>query len=86
MEPVRLQSMGFSRQEYWSELPCLPPRFLSNPEIKPASSGAHALQAESLPAELQENMEHETGSKSVKEYVKAVYCHPAYLTYMQSTS
>ena len=28
----------------------------------------------------------QTGSKSVKEYVKAVYCHPAYLTYMQSTS
>ena len=28
----------------------------------------------------------ETGSKYVKEYVKAVYCHPAYLTYMQSTS
>ena len=28
----------------------------------------------------------ETGSKSGKAYVKAVYCHPAYLTYMQSTS
>ena len=27
-----------------------------------------------------------TGSKQEKEYVKAVYCHPAYLTYMQSTS
>ena len=27
-----------------------------------------------------------TGSKSAKEYVKAVYCHPAYLTYMQRTS
>ena len=27
-----------------------------------------------------------TGSKQAKEYVKAVYCHPAYLTYMQSTS
>ena len=27
-----------------------------------------------------------TGSKSGKEYDKAVYCHPAYLTYMQSTS
>ena len=26
------------------------------------------------------------GSKSVKEYIKAVYCHPAYLTYIQSTS
>ena len=27
----------------------------------------------------------QTGSKSGKEYVKAVYCHPAYLTYVQST-
>ena len=31
-------------------------------------------------------MEQQTGSKSGKEYVKAAYCHPAYLTYMQSTS
>ena len=31
-------------------------------------------------------MEQQTGSKSGKEYVKAIYCHPAYLTYMQSTS
>ena len=31
-------------------------------------------------------MELLTGSKSGKEYVKAIYCHPAYLTYMQSTS
>ena len=30
--------------------------------------------------------EEQTGSKLGKEYVKAVYCHPAYLTYMQSTS
>ena len=30
--------------------------------------------------------EHQTGSKLGKEYVKAVYCHPIYLTYMQSTS
>ena len=29
---------------------------------------------------------HRTKSKSGKEYVKAVYCHPVYLTYMQSTS
>ena len=27
----------------------------------------------------------QTGSKEGKEYVKAVYCHPAYLTYMQNT-
>ena len=31
-------------------------------------------------------MEQQTGSKLGKEYVKAVYCYPAYLTYMQSTS
>ena len=31
-------------------------------------------------------MEQRTGSKLGKDYAKAVYCHPAYLTYMQSTS
>ena len=36
--------------------------------------------------QLEWDMEQQTGSKSGKEYVKAVYCHPAYLTYMQSTS
>ena len=35
--------------------------------------------------ELELDME-QTDSKSGKEYIKAVYCHPAYLTYMQSTS
>ena len=34
---------------------------------------------------LEPDMEKQTGSKLGKEYVKAVYCHPAYLTYMQST-
>ena len=32
------------------------------------------------------DMEQQTGSKLGKEYVRAIYCHPAYLTYMQSTS
>ena len=32
------------------------------------------------------DMEQQTGSKSGKQYVKSVYCHPAYWTYMQSTS
>ena len=36
--------------------------------------------------ELELNMEQQIDSKQEKEYVKAVYCHPAYLTYMQSTS
>ena len=36
--------------------------------------------------QLELDMEQQTGSKEEKEYVKAVHCHPAYLTSMQSTS
>ena len=36
--------------------------------------------------QLEPDMEEGTNSKLGKEYVKAIYCHPAYLTYMQSTS
>ena len=36
--------------------------------------------------QLELDMEQQTGYKLGKEYVKAVYCHPTYLTYMQSTS
>ena len=36
--------------------------------------------------QLEPDMEQQTGSKLGKEYVKSVYCHPAYLTYMQSIS
>ena len=36
--------------------------------------------------QLELDMEQQTGSKLGKEYIKAAYCHPAYLTYMQNTS
>ena len=36
--------------------------------------------------QLERDMEQQTSSKLGKEYVEAVYCHPAYLTYMQNTS
>ena len=36
--------------------------------------------------QLEPDMEQQTGSKLGKEYIKAVYCHPAYLIYMQNTS
>ena len=36
--------------------------------------------------QLELDMEQQTGSQSGKEYIKPVYCHPAYLTYMQSIS
>ena len=35
--------------------------------------------------QLELDMEQQTGSNLGKEYIKAVYCHPAYLTYVQST-
>ena len=36
--------------------------------------------------QLESDMEQQTGSKLGKEYIKPVYCHPAYLAYMKSTS
>ena len=36
--------------------------------------------------QLELDMEQQTGSKSGEEYVKAVYCHPTYLTYMLNIS
>ena len=36
--------------------------------------------------QLELDMEQQTGSKSGNEYIKAIYCHPAYLTYIQKTS
>ena len=41
-------SMGFSRQEYWSGLPCLPPEDLPNPGTEPTSPASAALQVDSL--------------------------------------
>ena len=41
-------SMGFSRQEYWSGLPCPSPGDLPDPRIKP---GSPALQIDALPSE-----------------------------------
>ena len=42
------QSMGFSRQEYWSGVPCPSPEDLSDPGIEPGSS---TLEADALPSE-----------------------------------
>ena len=47
-------SMGFSRQEYWSELPFPPSRDFPGPGIEP---GSNALQADSLPSEPPEKPE-----------------------------
>ena len=44
------------------------------------------IEYEEYTNELELDMEQQTGSKQEKEYMKAIYCHPAYLSYMQSTS
>ena len=44
-------SLGFFRQEYWSGLPCSPPRDLPDPGIEPMSPVSPALQEDSLPTE-----------------------------------
>ena len=43
--------MGFSRQDYWSGLPCPPPENLPDPEIESISPSSPALQADSSPDE-----------------------------------
>ena len=47
-------SMDFSRQEYWSGLPCPPPGDLPDTGIKPAFPAAPAFQADSLPLSYRE--------------------------------
>ena len=51
--------------------------------ILPASREI-CMQVKNWMEQLELDMEQQTGSRSEKEYVKAVYCHPAYLTYMES--
>ena len=75
-------SMGVSRQDYWSELPFASPEDLPDPGIEPTSP---ALASSFFNAEPTRVMDQRTGSKLGKEYIKAVYCYPAYFTSMHST-
>ena len=53
LQPARLLCpRGFSRQEYWSGLPCPAPKDLPNPGVEPVSPVAHAPQVDSLPLSL----------------------------------
>ena len=49
------QAIGFSKQEYWSQLPCPSSRDLLDPGVKPVSPLAPALQADSLPLSHRES-------------------------------
>ena len=54
--------------------------------IKMAGRNINNLRYAYKKQKLEPDMEQQTGSKLGEEYIMAVYCHPAYLTYMQSTS
>ena len=63
----------------------------SQPTVENSSRDGNTRPSDLLPEKSADqeatelDMEQQTGFKLGKEYVKAVYCHPAYLTYMQST-
>ena len=61
-------------------------KFLKRQEYQTTLSSSWEICMQVKNQQLEPDMEQQTGSKSGKEYVKAVYYHPAYLTYMQSTS
>ena len=61
-------------------------KFLKRWEYQTTWSASWEICMQDKKQQLEPDMEQQTGSKSAKEYVKAVYCHPAYLTSMQSTS
>ena len=61
-------------------------KFLKRWEYQTTLPASWEICMEVKKQQLEPDLEQQTGFKSGKEYVKAVYCHPAYLTYMQSTS
>ena len=61
-------------------------KFLTRWEYQTTLPASWEIYMQVMKEQLEPDMEQWTGSKLGKEYIKAVYCHPAYLTYMQSTS
>ena len=61
-------------------------KFLNKQEFQTTLPASWEICIQVKKQQLEPDMEQWTGSKLGKEYVKAVYCHPAYLTYMQRTS
>ena len=76
MEPKEYDTKG--DQIFW--------KFRKNWEYQTTWPASWEICVQVKKQQLELDMEQGTGSKSGEEYVKAAYCHPAYLTYMQSTS
>ena len=61
-------------------------KFFKRQEYQTTLSTSWEIWMQVKKQQLEPDTEQWTGSKLEKEYIKALYCHPAYLTYMQSTS
>ena len=61
-------------------------KFLKRWEYQTTFSDSWEICMQVKKQEFKLDMEQQIGSKSGKDYITAVYCHPAYLTYMQNTS
>ena len=61
-------------------------KFLKRTEYQTTLSASWEICIQVKKQQLELDMEQQTGSKLGKEYIKAVCCHPTYLTYIQSTS
>ena len=79
-----LRNIYFCFIDYAKPFDCVGHNKLENSERDGNTSWEICMHVKKQQLELE--IEQQTGSKLGKEYVKAVYCHPAYLTYMQSTS
>ena len=77
-------SMDYAKAFVWVTTNC--GKFLKWWEYQTILPASWELCRQVKRQQLEPDMEQRTGSKLGKEYVKAVYCHPTYLTYMQSTS
>ena len=68
----------------WITIKCR--KFLKRWDYQTALSASWEICMQVKKEQLEPDIEQQTGSKSGKEYIKAVYCQPAYLIYLQSTS
>ena len=68
----------------WNTLNC--GKFLRRWEYQTTWPASWEILMQVKKQQLELDMKQQTGSKSGKEYIKAVYCHPTYVTYMHSTS
>ena len=72
--------------DYTKAFDCVDPNKLENSSRDGNTRLLTCLMRNLFAGQLELDIEQQTGSKLGKEYIKAVYCHPAYLTSLQSTS